>query len=92
MKADSTKLKARIEAKKAAQLKVLQSKTYQDFINASYKAAEKIKTDPWKIMNEAGWGDFHKARDKKYDGPILEEVEGLTDEWREALKVELGVK
>ena len=92
VKADSMKLKARIDAAKAAQLKVLHSKTYQDFINASYKAAEKLKTDPWKIMNEAGWGDFHKEREKMYDGPILEEVKGLTDEWRQALKEVLGVK
>ena len=91
-KADSAKLKSRIEAGKSAQLGILHSKTYQDFINASYKAAENLKTDPWKIMNEAGWGDFHKERGKMYDGPILEEVKGLTDEWRKALKDVLGIK
>ena len=94
---DSPKMKAKVaEAKakiaKREQEEILHSKTHQDLINASYKAAEKLKTDPWLIMKNAGWSTLHEDRGKKYNGPILDEMEKLPDDQKQALKDELGIK
>ncbi len=92
MKADSTKLKARIDARRKHQEEVLNSKTHQDLINVAYKVAEKIKIAPWVLLRAAKWGHFTDERSKMYDGPILDDIKTLEPEQRDALKEELGVK
>jgi len=84
--------KAKAEISKREQEEILRSKTHQDLINASYKAAEKLKTDPWLIMKNAGWSTLHEDRGKMYKGPILDEMEKLPDDQKQALKDELGIK
>jgi len=92
-KAEVEKNKAKREAfLKEKQEKVLHSKTHQDLINASYKAAEKLKTDPWLIMKNAGWSKLHEDRGKVYDGPTLDEMKDLPDDQKKALMDELGKK
>ena len=57
----------------------MHSKTHQDLINAAYKAAEKLGIAPWVLLRAAGWGHFTDDRGKKYDGPIIDKLEGLDD-------------
>ena len=83
------KLKAEEVVKK--QVEVLHSKTHQDLINVAYKAAEKLKIAPWVLLRAAGWGNFTDDRGKKYDGPAIDEIEGLDDAQKSALKEELGL-
>ncbi len=73
------------------QLEVLHSKTHQDLINAAYKAAEKLGIAPWVLLRAAGWGNFTDNRGKKYDGPAIDEIKGLDDAQKKALKDVLGL-
>ena len=68
------------------QLEVLHSKTHQDLINAAYKAAEELGIAPWVLLRAAGWGHFTDDRGKKYDGAAIDELEGLDDAQKAALK------
>jgi hypothetical protein len=79
------------KAKKAAedpkkQAEKLHAMTHQDLINAAYKAAEKLGIAPWVLLRAAGWGHFTDDRGKKYDGPAIDEIEGLDDAQKKALK------
>ncbi|MDK2980652.1 MAG: hypothetical protein PWQ55_999 [Chloroflexota bacterium] len=73
------------------QLEVLHSKTHQDLINAAYKAAETLGIAPWVLLRAAGWGHFTDDRGKKYDGPAIDEIEGLEAAQKKALKDVLGL-
>ncbi len=73
------------------QLEVLHSKTHQDLINAAYKAAEKLGIAPWVLLRAAGWGNFTDDRGKKYNGPAIDEIEGLDAAQKKALKDVLGL-
>jgi hypothetical protein len=70
---------------------VLHSKTHQDLINAAYKAAEKLGIAPWVLLRAAGWGKFTEDRGKKYTGPIIDDIKGLDDAQKKALKEVLGL-
>ncbi len=83
------KIKAEQDIKK--QKEVLKSKKHQDLINVAYKAAEKLKIAPWVLLRAAGWGNFTDDRGKKYDGPAIDEIKGLDDTQKKALKEELGL-
>ncbi len=79
------------KAKRAAedpkkQAEKLHAMTHQDLINAAYKAADKLGIAPWVLLRAAGWGHFTDDRGKKYDGPAIEEIEGLEDAQKKALK------
>lgn len=92
-KRDVEKNKAkREEFLKEKQEEILFTKTHQDLINASYKAAEKLKTDPWLIMKNAGWSKLHEDRGKVYDGPTLDKMKDLPEDQKKALMDELGIK
>lgn len=82
-----------LEAEQALkkQAEVLHSKTHQDLINAAYKAAEKLGIAPWVLLRAAGWGNFTDNRGKKYDGPAIDEIKGLDDAQKKALKDVLGL-
>jgi hypothetical protein len=73
------------------QAEVLHSKTHQDLINAAYKAAEKLGIAPWVLLRAAGWGNFTDDRGKKYDGPIIDDLKGLDEAQKKALKDVLGL-
>ncbi len=75
-----------------AQKELLHSKTHQDLINAAYKAAETLKIAPWVLLRAAGWGHFTDDRGKRYDGPAIDEIEGLDDAQKKALKDILEIK
>ncbi len=73
------------------QIEVLHSKTHQDLINAAYKAADKLGIAPWVLLRAAGWGHFTDDRGKKYDGPAIDEIKGLDEAQKAALKGVLGL-
>jgi len=77
-------------AKKNAK-KMMHSKTHQDLINAAYKAAEELKVAPWVLLRAAEWGHFTDDRGKKYDGPVIDDLEGLDDDQKKALKKAVGL-
>jgi len=77
-------MKAAEKAEKAAE--VMHKKTHQDLINAAYKAAEELKIAPWVLLRAASWGHFTEDRGKLYDGPMIDDIEGLDDEQKKALK------
>ena len=76
--------KAASKAKKAEE--IMHSKTHQDLINAAYKAAEELKIAPWVLLRAAEWGHFTDDRGKKYDGPMIDDIETLDDAQKKALK------
>ena len=73
------------------QVEVLHTKTHQDLINVGYKAAEELGIAPWVLLRAAGWGNFTDDRGKKYDGPAIDDLEGLDDAQKAALKKVLGL-
>ena len=66
--------------------KIMHSKTHQDLINAAYKAAEELKIAPWVLLRAAEWGHFTDDRGKKYDGPMIDDIDTLDDDQKKALK------
>ena len=76
---------------KKKQEELLHSKTHQDLINVAYKAAEKLGIAPWVLLRAAEWGHFTDDRGKKYDGPAIDDLKGLDDAQKKALKDELGL-
>ena len=70
---------------------LMSKKTHQDLINAGYKAAEELKIAPWVLLRAAGWGHFTDDRGKLYDGPMIDDIEGLDDEQKAALKKAVGL-
>ena len=81
--------KAASKVDKAAE--VMHSKTHQDLINAAYKAAEELKIAPWVLLRAAEWGHFTDDRGKKYDGPVIDDLKGLDDAQKAALKKAVGL-
>lgn len=81
------------EATRAKQEEILRTKTHQDLINAVYKIADELKSEggPWPILRAAGWGKFTDDRGALYKGPIIDDLEKLSDEQKAALKKELGI-
>lgn len=69
----------------------MHSKTHQDLINAAYKAAEELKIAPWVLLRAAEWGHFTDDRGKKYDGPMIDDIDTLDDAQKKALKKALGL-
>lgn len=88
------KREALSEAELKKQREILHTKTHQDLINAVYKVADelKVKGGPWPMLRAAGWGHFTDNRGKKYDGPAIDEIEGLEFAQKVALKNILGLK
>lgn len=72
------------KAKKAEE--IMHSKTHQDLINVAYKAAEELKIAPWVLLRAAKWGHFTEDRGKKYDGPMIDDIDSLDDDQKKALK------
>lgn len=70
---------------------IMHSKTHQDLINAAYKAAEELKIAPWVLLRAAEWGHFTDDRGKKYDGPMIDDIDTLDDAQKKALKKALGL-
>jgi len=66
--------------------KTMHSKTHQDLINVAYKAAEELKIAPWVLLRAAKWGHFTEDRGKKYDGPMIDDIDTLDDDQKKALK------
>jgi len=81
--------KAATKSKAAEEL--MRSKTHQDLINAAYKAAEELKIAPWVLLRAAEWGHFTEDRGKKYDGPMIDDIETLDDDQKAALKKAVGL-
>ena len=71
--------------------KLMRSKTHQDLINAAYKAAEELGIAPWVLLRAAEWGHFTENRGKKYDGPMIDDIETLDDDQKKALKKAVGL-
>jgi len=78
-------------AKGVKEEEVMRKKTHQDLINAAYKAAEELKIAPWVLLRAAEWGHFTDDRGKLYDGPMVDDIEGLDDEQKKALKKAIGL-
>ena len=83
--------KMKAEKKDTKELEFMHSKTHQDLINAAYKAAEELKMSPWPLLRAAKWGHFTDDRGKLYDGPVIDDLEGLDDEQKKALKKALDL-
>lgn len=77
--------------KDVKQEEFMHSKTHQDLINAAYKAAEELKIAPWVLLRAAEWGHFTDDRGKRYDGPVIDDIKGLDDAQKSALKKALGL-
>ncbi len=88
------KREALTEAELKKQKEFLHTKTHQDLINAVYKVAEELKVEggPWPMLRALGWGNFTDDRGKKYDGPAIDEIEGVDFAHKVALKKQLGIK
>ena len=88
------KREALTEAEMKKQREFLHTKTHQDLINAVYKVAEELKVEggPWPMLRALGWGNFADDRGKKYDGPAIDEIEGVEFAHKVALKKQLGIK
>jgi len=88
------KREALTEAELKKQREFLHTKTHQDLINAVYKVAEELKVEggPWPMLRALGWGNFTDDRGKKYDGPSIDEIEGVEFAHKVALKKQLGIK
>ena len=86
------KIKA-VRDRKAAEKaeKAIHSKTHQDLINVAYKAAEELKIAPWVLLRAAKWGHFTDDRGKKYDGPMIDDIDTLDDAQKKALKKALDL-
>jgi hypothetical protein len=82
---------SRLGADTKKQEEVLHTKTHQDLINAAYKAAEKLGIAPWVLLRAAEWGTFTDDRGKKYTGPAIDDIKGLDDAQKKALKEVLGL-
>jgi len=86
------KIKAVRDRKAASKAeKAIHSKTHQDLINVAYKAAEELKIAPWVLLRAAKWGHFTDDRGKKYDGPMIDDIDTLDDAQKKALKKALGL-
>lgn len=89
------KIKAFKEKQAAAKInkekELMHSKTHQDLINVAYKAAEELKIAPWVLLRAAKWGHFTDDRGKKYDGPMIDEIDTLEPAQKAALKKVLGL-
>ena len=68
-------------------------KTNQQIINAAYKVAEdlKLKGGPWPLLRAAGWGHLTDKRGDHYKGKAIDEMDKLTPEQKNALKIALGL-
>ena len=73
-------------AKAGKEKEIMHSKTHQDLINVAYKAAEELKIAPWVLLRAAEWGHFTDDRAKKYDGPMIDDIDTLDDAQKKALK------
>ena len=71
--------------------KAIRGKTHQDLINVAYKAAEELKISPWVLLRAAKWGNFTDDRGKKYDGPMIDDIDTLDDAQKKALKKALNL-
>jgi len=99
VKKPTTDAKSKIDAfkemkateKGESEQELMSKKTHQDLINAAYKAAEELKIAPWVLLRAAEWGHFTDDRGKLYDGPVVDEIEGLDDEQKKALKKAIGL-
>ncbi len=78
--------KKKAAAKGGKEEEAMHSKTHQDLINVAYKAAEELKIAPWVLIRAAKWGHFTEDRGKKYDGPMIDDIETLDDDQKKALK------
>ena len=86
------KIKAVRDRKAASKAeKAMHGKTHQDLINVAYKAAEELKISPWVLLRAAKWGHFTDDRGKKYDGPMIDDIETLDDAQKKALKKALDL-
>jgi len=86
------KIKAVRDRKAASKVeKAMHSKTHQDLINVAYKAAEELKIAPWVLLRAAKWGHFTDDRGKKYDGPMIDDIDTLDDAQKKALKKALDL-
>lgn len=86
------KIKAVRDRKAASKAeKAMNSKTHQDLINVAYKAAEELKIAPWVLLRAAKWGHFTDDRGKKYDGPMIDDIDTLDDAQKKALKKALDL-
>jgi len=86
------KIKAVRDRKAASKAeKAMHSKTHQDLINVAYKAAEELKIAPWVLLRAAKWGHFTDDRGKKYDGPMIDDIDTLDDAQKKALKKALDL-
>ena len=76
----------KVAGKVSKEEKTMHSKTHQDLINVAYKAAEELKIAPWVLLRAAKWGHFTEDRGKKYDGPMIDDIDTLDDDQKKALK------
>ncbi len=65
--------------------------THQDLINAFYYAATLEDTGGWKLITKAGLTYLTNDRDALYEGPVIENLPGLTQAQKEAVIAALGI-
>lgn len=65
--------------------------THQDLINAFYYAASLEDMGGWKLISKAGLTYLTADRDAVYDGPVIEDLPGLTQAQKEAILAALGL-
>lgn len=65
--------------------------THQDLINAFYYAASLEDIAGWTLLTKAGLAYLTNQRDAVYDGPVIEDLPGLTPAQIEAILASLGL-
>ena len=65
--------------------------THQDLINAFYYAASLEELGGWKLITRAGLDYIGKDRGAIYDGPVIDDLPGLTEMQKDAISAALGL-
>lgn len=65
--------------------------THQDLINAFYYAASLDGIGGWKLITRAGLDYIGKDRGAIYDGPVIDDLPGLTETQKDAISAALGL-
>lgn len=65
--------------------------THQDLLNAFYYAASLEDIGGWKLVTKAGLAYLTEDRSAVYNGPVIEDLPGLTLAQKEAILSALGV-
>jgi len=64
----------------------LEGKTHQDMINILYKAAKELEMAEWTLIQKVELTHLTDDRDAIYDGPVVMDLPGITDEQKDVIE------